>query len=340
MPSDRYDRFRRLNDLGAQGLERLADAHVAILGMGVIGCYMADLLVRLGVKNLRIIDRDTLQPSDLGHQILYIQDDVARELPKVEAAAKRLTAVNPSTKVEGIFADINPKTILDFLKDVDIVLEGLDNLAARFLLNDAALELKLPWVFCSAAGMSGMVVGIPAGGKPCLRCLVRDYPSSGSTPTCDAVGIWTPTAHWAAGHAVWLAAQSLQDNWNGWGKLTTMDRFPDEIRAVTVNRDPSCPACATGQRAFLKGDKYPKAFQLCGRDEVTILSASDRRWDIQQIRKQWDGPGELETTPYFVRWRDNTRQVLIFDDGRVLIRGVQSVEDAQRLWGRLFTRWI
>jgi len=340
MPLDRYDRFRRLNDLGARGLKRLAGARVAILGMGVIGCYIADLLVRLGVGKLRIVDRDVLQPSDLGHQILYNQDDVAQELPKVDAAAKRLAAVNPSTKVEAIFGDINPKTILEYLQSVDVILEGLDNLATRFLLNDAGLESKLPWVYCSAAGMSAMVMGIPAGGKPCFRCLVPDYPASGSTPGCDTVGIWTPAAHWAAGYAVWIATQSLREKWDGWGKLTTMDRFPDEIGTVTVNRDPTCPACADGNRAFLKGDKYPKAYQLCGRGEVTIVPASDRRLDIQQIKNQWDGPGKLETTPYFVRWRDDTHQVLIFDDGRVLIRGVQSIDEAQRLYGRLFARWM
>jgi len=183
-----------------------------------------------------------------------------------------------------------------------------------------------------------MAMGIPAGGKPCFRCLVRDYPSPGSTPSCDIIGIWPPAAHWAAGQAVWLAAQGLQGNWEHWGKLTTMDRFPDDIQTMTAKPDSSCPACAEGRRDFLKGDRYPKAFQLCGRDEVTILPVPGQAKKIHDIANQWDGPGKLETTPYFVRWKDNTHQILLFEDGRVLVRGVQSVDEAQRLWGRLFAR--
>jgi hypothetical protein len=216
----------------------------------------------------------------------------------------------------------------------------LDNLAARFLLNDAALESGIPWVFCSSAGMSGMAMGIPAGGTPCFRCLVHDYPSPGSTPSCDTIGIWPPAAHWAAGQAVWLAVQGLKGSWERWGKLTSMDRFPDDIQTMTVRLDSSCPACAEGRRDFLRGDRYPKAIQLCGRDEVTILPASGLSRNVHEIANQWDGPGELETTPYFVRWKDNAHQILLFEDGRVLIRGVQSVDEALRLWGRLFARWI
>jgi hypothetical protein len=119
-----------------------------------------------------------------------------------------------------------------------------------------------------------------------------------------------------------------------------MDRFPDDIQTMTVRLDSSCPACAEGRRDFLRGDRYPKAIQLCGRDEVTILPASGLSRNVHEIANQWDGPGELETTPYFVRWKDNAHQILLFEDGRVLIRGVQSVDEALRLWGRLFARWI
>jgi molybdopterin/thiamine biosynthesis adenylyltransferase len=340
MVSNRYDRFRRLKNLGADALNRLANARFAIVGMGVLGCYIADLMVRLGVRNLRIIDRDILQTSDLGHQILYSEADVRQELPKVEAASRRLKSVNSSCDVNGIFAHLNPANVIELLESADIVLEGLDNLAARFLINDAALESGIPWVYCSSAGMSAMAMGIPSGGKPCFRCLARDYPSPGSTPGCDTVGIWTPVAHWAAGQAVWLAVQGLQGKWGDWGKLITMDSFPNDVQTVKVKANASCPACAEGRSDFLNGDRYPKAFQLCGRDEVTILPVPGRAKDIGGIADNWNGPGELETTPYFARWKDDNHQIFIFEDGRVLIRGVRTVDEAQRLWGRLFARWI
>lgn len=340
MSQDRYDRFRRLQRLGDDGLNCLANARIAIVGIGVLGCYAADLLVRLGVKYLRIIDRDILQPSDLGHQILYDEEAVKQELPKVKAAKNRLKAVNSSVEIEPVFADINPGNILSHLRGVDVILEGLDNVAARFLLNDAALDLNIPWVFCSAAGTSGMVMGIPAGGAPCFRCIVQDYPSPGSTPSCDTVGIWSPAAHWAAGQAVWLSIHGLMNQWQDWQILYTLEEFPAEIKTAKAERHPACPACDGEKREFLKGDKYPKAFLLCGRDEVTILAGSTRIPDKEEIIKKWEGSGELETTPYFLRWINKAHEIFLFDDGRVLIRGVKSVEEARRLWGRTFSQWM
>jgi molybdopterin/thiamine biosynthesis adenylyltransferase len=340
MFSDRFDRFRRLEDFGAHALEKIAEAQIAIVGMGVLGCYAADLLVRLGIKNLRIIDRDVLQPSDLGHQILYDNADVQNNLPKVEAAGKKLSAINPSVQIEAAFIDLNPYNVIEYLEGMDLVLDGLDNLAARFLLNDATLELEIPWVSCSSAGASGMVIGIPAGGSPCFRCLVRESPTPGSTPSCDTIGIWTPAAHWAAGQAVWLAVHGLLNQWQDWGKLYTLDRFPADVHIVNVNQDPACPACVSGLREFLRGDKYPKTFFLCGREEVTILPTPERLWNLDDVLRKWNRPEKLETTPYFVRFKDDLHEILLFKDGRVLIRGVKSVDEAQRLWGRIFGQWI
>ena len=109
---------------------------------------------------------------------------------------------------------------------------------------------------------------------------------------------------------------------------------------MMVMAESSCPACVEGRRDFLNGDRYPKMFQLCGRDEVTILPLRGHGSNLQDIANQWDSAGKLETTPYFVRWKDDAHQILIFEDGRVLIRGVQSVDEAQRLWGRLFAQWM
>ncbi len=339
MTADRYDRFRRLKDLSPGAWERLSHARIAIAGMGVIGCYAADLLVRLGVKKLRIIDRDVLQLSDLGHQILYDELQVKQELPKVEAAAQRLRNINPDVEIEPVFADLNPRTVLKHFDGQDLVLDGLDNLAARYLVNDAALEMNIPWLYCSSAGRSGMVMGVPPGGEPCLRCLVQEYPAPGSTPTCDAIGIWSPAAHWASGQAVWLAIQGLHRQWQDWGTLFSLEQFPSEMKAINVKQNPSCPACVENKRDFLRGDKYPQAFQLCGRNEVSIVPGTEKTPDIKQIKQQWSGPGIIETTPYFARWRDDTHDILWFDDGRVLIRGVESVDEARRLWGRLFAQW-
>ena len=172
------------------------------MGCGATGTALSNLLVRAGVGHVRIIDRDYIELNNLQRQILFDEDDIAANLPKAEAAARKLRRVNSDVTVEGIVADLNPGNVLDLIGDADIVLDGTDNFTTRFLLNDACLSLGKPWVYTGVIASYGMTATLipdgAVGNLPgrqatgCLRCFLPELPAPGTTPTCDTAGVIGP----------------------------------------------------------------------------------------------------------------------------------------------------
>src|SRR5215210_764248 len=120
---ERYSRQMRFYGIGEAGQRKLLDAHVTLCGCGALGTVMANALVRAGVGHVRIVDRDFIEPSNLQRQVLFDENDVAQNLPKAEAAARKLAAINSSVHVEPIVTDIDRTNILELSKDADIVLD-------------------------------------------------------------------------------------------------------------------------------------------------------------------------------------------------------------------------
>ena len=130
-PLERYSRQMRFPGLGKAGQERLLAARVTLCGCGALGTVLANTLARAGVGFLRVIDRDFVEPSNLQRQVLFDESDVAGNLPKAEAAATKLRAINSAITVEPIVADINRTNIEDFCAGADLILDGSDNFEIR-----------------------------------------------------------------------------------------------------------------------------------------------------------------------------------------------------------------
>ena len=142
--------------------------------------------------SLRIVDRDFVELSNLQRQTLFDEADAAAGLPKAVAAAEKLRRINSTVAVEPVVADIEPANIERFCEGVDVILDGTDNFETRFLINDAAVKLGLPWVYGGCVGAEGQTMTILPGETPCLRCLMPECPPPGSTPTCESAGILGP----------------------------------------------------------------------------------------------------------------------------------------------------
>src|SRR5437870_3431763 len=136
---ERYSRQIRFHGLGEEGQRRLVAARVTLCGCGALGTVLANALVRAGVGHVRLIDRDFIETSNLQRQVLFDEHDVAENLPKAEAAARKLGAINSSVFVEPIVADIDRTNILALCSDVDLILDGTDNFEIRYLINDVAV---------------------------------------------------------------------------------------------------------------------------------------------------------------------------------------------------------
>src|SRR5438093_7268353 len=186
---DRYSRQMRFPAMGEAGQVRLLDSHVTLCGCGALGTVLANALVRAGVGHLRIIDRDFIETNNLQRQVLFDEHDVAENLPKAEAAARKLGAVNSAVHVEPVVTDIDRTNIVELTKDADLILDGTDNFEIRYLINDVAVKLGKPWVYGGCIGSHGQTMTIIPGKTPCLRCVIESSPPPGMTPTCETAGI-------------------------------------------------------------------------------------------------------------------------------------------------------
>ena len=155
---ERYSRQILFTEIGEAGQQRLLDSSAVLVGCGALGTALANLLVRAGVGKLRIVDRDFVEPSHLQRQTLFEESDAREALPKAVAAERRLRAINSGIIVQGIVADIGPKNAEDLLRGFPLILDGTDNFETRFLLNDIAIHLGVPWIYAAVVASYGVTL--------------------------------------------------------------------------------------------------------------------------------------------------------------------------------------
>ena len=126
---------------------------------------------------------------------MFDEDDIHDNLPKAVAAETRLRKINSSIQIESVVDDVNPSNIEDFIEDIDLVLDGLDNFETRFVINDACAKHRTPWIYAAAVGSYGLVMPVLPGISPCLRCLMGGLPAPGTSQTCETAGVIAPITH-------------------------------------------------------------------------------------------------------------------------------------------------
>jgi adenylyltransferase/sulfurtransferase len=333
---DRYSRQAILPGIGAAGQERIRAGRVAILGLGALGSALAETLTRAGVGTLRLADRDVLEAHNLQRQSLYAEADVAAALPKAVAAAARLTAINRQVAVEAQVADVTAETVEAFIGGMDVVLDGSDNFAARYLLNDACLRLGLPWIYNGVLGTSGLSLTVRPGLTACLRCLYPDPPPPGSTPTCETAGVFGPAVQTVAAVAAAATLQLLvgADPPRG---LLAVDLWDGTFERIgSAERDPACPACGAGRYDFLQGGalaaRHPA--QLCGRATVQVRLDGGLTLPTLAARLTAAGLGQVHANAHLIRLRVPPHELTLFPDGRVLVKGTEDPTEARSLVAR------
>ena len=165
-----------------------------------------------GVGYLRLIDRDFIETNNLQRQILFDEQDVAANLPKAEAAARKLRVVNSAVTIEPVVTDIDRTNIEELCRDADVILDGTDNFEVRYLINDVAVKHGKPWVYGGAVGSQGMTMTIIPGETPCLRCVFEAAPNPGDVGTCETAGVLGPTVSIVASYQAAEALKLLSGN--------------------------------------------------------------------------------------------------------------------------------
>ncbi|MGO0061349.1 ThiF family adenylyltransferase [Brevibacillus fluminis] len=334
----RYSRQILFPPIGANGQEQLLQKKVAIVGMGALGTVLANHMVRAGIGHVRMIDRDFVEESNLQRQMLYDEEDAQSHLPKAVAAERKLSKINSGVHVEGIVADLHAGNAEDYLRDVDLILDGSDNFQVRYLINDVAVKYGIPWVYGGAVSARGMVCVIVPSVTPCFRCLFPHAPA-GRGETCDTVGVIGPIVHIVASYQATEALKLLVQATDAISPhLTQIDLWANEHMQMNVakGRNPQCPACGHKQFAYLDlTDQDAEEFTtLCGRDTVQISPLKAARVDFADLAARFAPLGEVEQNAFLLRFHVDGCTMVFFKDGRVLVQGTDDIPLAKSLYAK------
>lgn len=330
---DRYSRQVLFSPIGAAGQQKLGQARVALVGCGAIGTCAAALLARAGIGNLRIIDRDFVEPSNLQRQTLFDEADAAESLPKAAAAAGKIAAFNSEISVVAEVQDLTPRNVQDLLADADLILDATDNFETRYLINDFAVSSGKPWIYAAAVGAYALTMNIIPGETACLACLFP-APPDGMVETCDTAGILNSAANWVASVQVTEALKFLvgahselrrtllsRDLWNN---------HEAEVAAGHPRTD--CQTCVRREFVFLAGERLPQ-ITLCGRNSVQIHERN-RPVSFPEMTARLQPHGTVKHNDFVLKfWRD-PYEMTLFPDGRAIIKGTSDPAVARSLYAR------
>lgn len=238
---DRHARHVALPQLGSDGQARIAGGTALLIGLGGIGCAAASYLASSGVGQLLLCDFDTVDPSNLGRQILYGPDDIG-EL-KAILAAERLARINPEIQISPIIDRLGDAALADAVKQADVVLDGCDNFATRFQVNDACVAADRCLISGSAIRLEGQVIvfGPDYDASPCYRCVYQE--ADESLENCAGNGVLAPVPGVIGTLMAVEALKHLANIHSARGVLRLFDAGSSEFRSVVVRKRDDCPAC-------------------------------------------------------------------------------------------------
>jgi molybdopterin/thiamine biosynthesis adenylyltransferase len=334
--NERYSRQILFNGIGKQGQEKLLQSRALIIGCGALGSAHAESLARAGVGRLRIADRDFVEASNLQRQTLFSERDATERLPKAVAAANHIGEINREIKVESEITDVNHSNIEQLIKDCDVVLDGTDNFATRYLINDACVKHEINWIYGAAVGSYGVTMTIRPHQTPCLRCVFEEAPPAASAPTCDTAGVIMPIISIVAAVQVSEALKLLTGQSESLHQsLMQFDVWRNEWRKISPGpRATDCPTCGLGEYATLDATSGEFAAVLCGRNAVQISPANSARVDFAQLAERLKGTGEVKFNDYLLRFRTGDIELTVFQDARSIIRGTSEVKTARSLYAK------
>ncbi len=335
---DRYRRQMRFAPLGDEGQRRLLAARVLVCGCGALGSVAADLLVRAGVGFVRVVDRDFLEADNLHRQVLFDERDVADELPKAVAAARRLGQINSAVEVEPVVADVSPGNIANLADDVELIVDGTDNFETRYLVNDYAVARGKPWVFGGCVGAEGQMMAVLPGETACLGCLMPEPPPAETQPTCETAGVIGPIVSVIAALQSAEALKILSGNLAAVNRrLTIVDLWGNQIRSIGVSRlhgEHKCRTCGERDFPWLEGRRGAAAVSLCGRNAVQLAPASVGRVSLAELGAKLQQMGKVSGNEFLLRFEIDQYRVTVFADGRTIIGGTADPAEARVVHAR------
>ncbi|MBI1335359.1 MAG: thiazole biosynthesis adenylyltransferase ThiF [Phycisphaera sp.] len=361
---DRYHRQMLLPGMGEEAQRRLLNATALVVGCGALGTVIANMLARAGVGHLVIVDRDFIEVTNLQRQVLFDEDDVEQAIPKAEAAKRKIAKINSQVKVDAIVDDVNHTNIEKFMTMgdtgmVDIVVDGVDNFETRFVVNDAAVKNRVPYIYGGAVGCVGMSYAVlphsavgnsdetpwEKAGKatPCLRCIFEQAPPPGINPTCDTAGVLGPVVSIIANYQCVEAIKVLTGNYNAVNpNMVSIDVWNNTMKQFKVAKAydvGECVCCKKRNFEWLDGKFSSGTTTLCGRNAVQLTQAQDAgKLDFDEIAGRLRPHGGVTANKFMIRAaiKDNGQdyELTLFNDGRAIIKGTKQPSVAKSIYAK------
>jgi adenylyltransferase/sulfurtransferase len=334
----RYARQERYPGIGAAGQARIGAAIVTVVGCGALGSASVNLLARGGVGEIRIIDRDVVELTNLQRQLLFEERDAEAGTPKAVAAAAAVARINSTIRAVPVVADLTPYNVGELLAGASVVIDGTDNLETRYLLNDACVRAGVPWVYGGVIGSTGMAMAIVPRRTACFRCLFPRVPDATRLETCETAGVLASVVATVAAFQ-WTQAVKLLvgDEGPTAGTLLTVDVWSGDYEVVhDIQRRPDCACCVEGRYEYLDTQRASQATALCGRNVIQVRPGRPVRIDLPAFARRFDGISTPVVNEYLVRVVVDSHELTVFDDGRAIIRGTDDPAEARAL----YARWV
>ena len=323
-----YSRQTTLKELGEKGQEKLAKSKIAVVGAGGLGTVSSLYLALAGVGYIRLIDQDTVETHNLHRQILYTPDDL--HYPKAEAGAKRLEKLNPLITVEAVPENLHPSNAEKLLTGVDCVVDGLDNMMTRYIVNRACVKLKVPYVFGAAIGVEGNLSVFSPPETGCLECLMPNL-SDADLLTCSTRGVVGATP----GIIGALQAMETIKLLTGIGstlkgKLMVCDFSDMYFTTIDISKNTNCPVCHGDVTALAGGERL---VWLCGRDTANINPEKPLKLNLEEVYPTAQKRFTVRLKSQLALMFDyKGHEVSLFNGGRMLIKGVSDEKTALKTY--------
>ncbi|MEM2111612.1 MAG: HesA/MoeB/ThiF family protein [Candidatus Bathyarchaeia archaeon] len=334
-----YSRQIVLREIGYNGQLKLRNAKICIVGLGGLGSPAALQLAAMGIGHLRIVDCDIVELSNLQRQILYNTNFLG--YPKVEIAAKRLHELNPYIEIEPLPLSLKSNNAEDIIKDVDVVVDGLDRMTPRYALNRASQKLGIPYVFSAAIMTFGNVSTIIPGETPCLECFQGNLDDA-LLPTCAVVGVHPSVLGIIASVEVSEAVRIvLGEKPHLAGKIFHCDVADLIFEEVEISKAETCPVCGSKPSGSPMPLKEKLVTETCSREGKRVFVITPKRNlelnlnDLYLLLKNYGFEIKIKSD-FGIRFvKDLNETASILQSGVMIMEGADNEKDAYDFYNQI-----
>jgi adenylyltransferase/sulfurtransferase len=333
---DFYSRQVIMKELGKKGQMRLAKSKVAVVGAGGLGTVSSLYLALAGVGYIRLIDQDTVEAQNLHRQILYTVSDL--HYPKAEVAAKRLQELNPLVRAEAVPENVNASNVERLLDGVDCVVDGLDNMVTRYLVNRACVKLKVPYVFGAAIGIEGNLSVFAPPETGCLECLMPNL-SDSDLLTCSTRGVLGATTGIIGALQAMETIKLLVGIGSTLkGKLLVCDFSDMDFTSIDISKSTRCPVCHGALSSVAGGERL---VWLCGKDTANINPEKLLKLNLDEVYPVVNKRFNVRLKSRLaLMFNYKGYEVSLFNGGRMLLKGVTDEKTALTVYREILKKII